>query len=114
MTTLKNAKENLEKSEKKALDEVRDLTERVHRLQVFFLSLPHSQVSVYVYSFCVYVSDILLFRLQSTQSIPPRRFKRYAVLGFKMSYGNVWNIYRLFFLTCGDYLECKVHGKEKS
>ncbi|XP_066332482.1 nuclear-pore anchor-like isoform X2 [Miscanthus floridulus] len=31
--TLKNAKENLEKSEKKALDEVRDLTERVHRLQ---------------------------------------------------------------------------------
>nr|AWA45083.1 hypothetical protein SS34F19_000006 [Saccharum spontaneum] len=33
VSTLKNAKENLEKSEKRALDEVRDLTERVHRLQ---------------------------------------------------------------------------------
>jgi hypothetical protein len=80
------------------LDEVRDLTERVHRLQVccFFLSLPHIQVSVYVYSFCVYVSDILLFRLQLTQSIPLRRFKRSAVLGFKISHGKVWNICCLF------------------
>jgi len=54
VTTLKNAKENLEKSEKKALDEVRDLTERVHRLQVFFFSLPHIKVSVYQVSFYIY------------------------------------------------------------
>ncbi|AQK56638.1 Nuclear-pore anchor [Zea mays] len=33
VSTLKNAKESLEKSERRALDEVRDLTERVHRLQ---------------------------------------------------------------------------------
>jgi len=33
LSTLKNAKENLEKSEERALDEVHDLTERVHRLQ---------------------------------------------------------------------------------
>lgn len=33
LSTLKNAKENLEKSEERALDEVHGLTERVHRLQ---------------------------------------------------------------------------------
>ncbi|OEL20957.1 Nuclear-pore anchor, partial [Dichanthelium oligosanthes] len=38
---LKREKEILEKSEKRALNEVHDLTERVHRLQVFFFSHHH-------------------------------------------------------------------------
>ena len=41
MSVLKGEKEILVKSEKRALDEVRDLTERVHRLQVFF---PHRHI----------------------------------------------------------------------
>jgi hypothetical protein len=40
MSILKNEKEILAKSEKKALEEVHDLTTRVHRLQVFPL-LPY-------------------------------------------------------------------------
>lgn len=49
VSTLKNEKEILQKSEKRASDEVRDLTERVHRLQVYF---SHCDIYVFLWIRC--------------------------------------------------------------
>lgn len=66
MSTLKNAKESLEKSERRALDEVRDLTERVHRLQVYFFSHCHIYkfywIGCHFTSISSYLADIVEVR----------------------------------------------------
>lgn len=70
MSILKQEKETLQNSEKRAFDEVRSLSERVHRLQVFIVALYIKlYYTVSAFYFDLYLCQVSLDTIKSTEEV---------------------------------------------